>query len=549
MQPRAQRPEEEIPLMIVGGNEYGRFPKISDAQTFNMVISDNWLVPYAGYKKVLQITTRDFVGRAIYTSTRGGFMIAVIGNTVYKIQGTITSLNAQAIFDLNTYTGDVFIDENNASQICIADGQNLWVYNWFLNTIEAATLPINTQTGLQIKPGYVTFHDTYIIVPDLDSSYWYLSAPNDALNWLWGAGDVAVAGALQTKPDNSVAVLRAPGKGSLIYVFGENVTEMWNDVGAQLFPYQRNNSTSIDFGCLSPSTIAAMGEQVIFLGINERSGPVIISCTGSNVKEISTDGIDYKLERLVNPAQSYAFFYKEAGHTYYQLTFTDPADNISFLYDVDMDKFFTPTDEDLNYHPAERVAFFNNTYYFVSLNDGNLYELSYAYTNYDYTDPSTIAPNPNTPDVKTIPRIRICPPLRKSDNSRFVSTTLSFPIEQGQDTYFKKNLLSYITTEDGLIITEEAQPGYVGAGLGFEYTLNPYMPRIDISVSRDGAESFTGYLGLEMNPLGKRKNRVMFNNLGEANDLTCQFRFYSLSRMEAANGVMEIRKNEVEVRQ
>ena len=40
----------EVPLGMVGGNTYGRYNKISSAQTWNMMISDGFLVDYAGFQ-------------------------------------------------------------------------------------------------------------------------------------------------------------------------------------------------------------------------------------------------------------------------------------------------------------------------------------------------------------------------------------------------------------------------------------------------------------------------------------------------------------------
>src|ERR1700691_1218717 len=107
MQPAAQRPKAELPIMMVGGNKFGRFPKQSDEQTFNMVVADGFLVPFSGYKRIQTILTRNAFGRAIYASTRGGFMIAVISNNVYKLTGPINNLVRQELFSLNTFTGDV----------------------------------------------------------------------------------------------------------------------------------------------------------------------------------------------------------------------------------------------------------------------------------------------------------------------------------------------------------------------------------------------------------------------------------------------------------
>lgn len=547
MQPTSQQPLSEIPVKIVGGNKFGRYPKISDEQSFNLVVSDSFLVSYAGYKKVKDILANPGAeGRAIYSSTRGGFMIAVIENFVFKIQGPSNNLIVQNLFTLNTFNGDVFIDENIAGQIAIADGQSLWIYNWVTNApAQEAPLPNNPDTGNPIKPGYVTYHDGYFIVPDLESAAWYLSAPNNGLSWLWGAGGVAVSAAIQTKPDNSVAVLRAPGKGSLIYVFGNNVTELWNDVGRGLFPYQRNSSTSIDFGCLSPSTIAAMDDMVVWLAINERSGPVIMIANGATSQALSTDGIEFRLEQLVNPADSFAFFYTEAGHVYYQITFVDPRDNLSLVYDFESGLFSTLTDENLNHHIASRIAYFNDTYYFVSLNDGNLYEQNFKYTYYDYTTPSLLVPNPNPPELRQIPRIRITSPSRLADSSRFVANNLSFTMEQGEDPFYIRPMLSYITDQAGNPLTNESPAGYIGKALTDEFVLNHYNPRIDYSVSRDGAEAWSNYVSVMMKPQARRSNRVMFNQIGAANDLTHQFRFYSFARIVATDGVMQARENKV----
>ena len=269
----------EIPLKIVGGNKYGRYPKISDESTFNMLMSDGWLVPYAGYNIVAAIdSSPGAVGRAIYASERWGSLIVVIGNGVYGVNPP--GLPGEPLFSfligrINTFVGDVFIDENIGSQIAICDGQAIWIFNWLVPSnpaLIAATLPIDERTGEVIIPGYITYQDGYFIVPNTQSASWFLSAPNNGLNWNWSATGFPVTTSIQTKPTNAVACLRAPSRGNLLLVFGRNVTEMWNDVGGAVFPYQRNSSTSIDYGCLSPSTIAAMDSIVAWLGVNERSG-------------------------------------------------------------------------------------------------------------------------------------------------------------------------------------------------------------------------------------------------------------------------------------
>ncbi len=55
---------KDMPLKMVGGTHYGRYNKISSEQSFNLLISDGWSVPFAGYKNKLTIE-HNGEGRAI----------------------------------------------------------------------------------------------------------------------------------------------------------------------------------------------------------------------------------------------------------------------------------------------------------------------------------------------------------------------------------------------------------------------------------------------------------------------------------------------------
>jgi hypothetical protein len=539
MRPAPSPPKSEVPLKIVGGCTFGRNHKISSERTYNMFVSDDTLIQTPGYRVVITPKIGG-KGRGIFASSRGGFMVTVIDNVVSRVQGPEGALEETTLFELGTYFGDVTIEENSNYQIAICDGLDLWIYNWKTGVHGKATLPDSEITGQDIIPGYVTYHDGYFIVPDTSTNQWFISKPNDGLVWDWGAGSTSVNGAIQTKPDFAEAVLRAPGKGSLIYVFGQNVTELFNDIGAQLFPYQRQSSVSIDYGCISSNTIATMDEYVAFLGVNEKAGPAILVSAGGPFERISNDGIDFKLAEVVAPQSSTAFFYKLGGHVFYQITFFDPRDNFSLLYDFNTKDFFYVTDENMNYSIIHSVAFYNNVYYFVSLNDGNIYEFDILLTQYDYTPPGAIPMS----QAKMIPCIRICNTAEQADSSQFIANSLSFIMEQGMDPYWKSMPQRYITTEGGQVITTEAEPTYVGVFLQTELVLPDYAPRIDLSISKDAGVTFGSFYGKELNTLGNRKNRVVFWGLGISNSFTVQLRFWSKFRKTISNGVISARERE-----
>jgi len=460
---------KEMPLRMVGSNVFGRYPKISREETFNMLISDNWMVPYAGYEIAIEL---DEVaeGRDVFTSTRSNKMIVVTSKNVWEVS---TGLSATRIGILETSSGDVFIDENDAEQIGICDKKNIYIYDYGANTFTKATT--------DFTPGYIAFQDGYFIAPDVDRAQWRLSALNNGLNWPAGSNNV---GSFQTKPDNPLACIRVPGKGNQLFVIGSAVTESWNNLGYTLFPYQRTGSFNIDYGCVNPATIATGSNFVVWVGKNEKAGLAIMYSTGGEVQQLSNDGINFKLAELTTPEDAYGLLFKQDGHVLYQVTFK--TDNLTYVYDFNTKKFFTLTDEYQNYHIAKRLTFFNNSYYFVSFKDGNLYRLSSDITTYNGAE---------------IPRIRIPNTTRLPNGDKFIADYLSFIIEQGE---------------------------------------NDDISRIDMSISRDGGESFGNYLPINLASQGNRRNRVVLYRLGISNEFTPQFRFWGKDRFVIDNAILGI---------
>lgn len=457
-------------LDIVGSTVFGRYPKISVNQTWNMIISDDFLVSYAGYKKKISITNSG-IGRGIFNSTRSNRLIVVIEDSVYSIT---PDFQYTKIGDLKTFEGDVFIDENNARQIAISDLSNLYIYDYEKNEF----LTSNVDFNIDFIPGYICFQDGYFITTFKNQSKWGLSESNNGKIW-----PTILRAPFQTKPDNPVGIVRFPGKGNLLLVIGSIVTEPWMDIGLQRFPYQRNSGYNIDYGCLNPSTIASNDNFVVWLASNEKSGPFIAYTDGGMIKRISNDGIDFRLSQLKNPSNSYAFLFQQDGHLIYQITWPD--DNITYAYDFNTNKFFNLCDPFMNSHIAKKVVFFNGSYYFVSLIDGNLYELSTKY---------------NMQNENIMPRIRICSNLRLPNQRRFVVSSIGFTIEQGE---------------------------------------NSDIPLIDLNISRDGGETFGSSIRKYLNKEGKRQNILNYFGLGSANDFVPQFRFWTNGRVLATNGLIE----------
>jgi hypothetical protein len=542
--PKRQQEIQELPLKMAEGNKFGRYKKINDSETWNFIVSDGALVDFAGYKNVVTLLP-NVPGRGIYSSFRGDRMVIVLGNAVYKVQlfGSVYAVGA-AVGVLQTTDGDVFMAENNASQIVITDKSHLYVYNWFTGTF--LTSGIDFPTGGQYSvfpmtsPGYVAFQNGRIITVDLETNNWYLSGINDALQWNTAstANNHAYVGSLQTKPDTVQAAVPLPGGGNNLMLFGHTVCEQWQDTGGALFPYQRSSTLNIDYGCLNASSIAELDNYIVWLAASEQSGPTIMVTDGGREKAISTDGIDFKMANITDPTNCTGFLFRQDGHLIYQFTFV--TDNLSYIYDFNTEMFFSVSDENLNYHIARNVVFFKNDYYFVSLNGGNLYQFGTQYTNFEY------APD----DIQQMPRIRITPPMRLDSQRMFIIKSVGFTLENGQQNTYQTypsttaigDLLateSSTTLIPSLIATEGGtQIGIEGSVISNTVTLSP--ANVDLSVSRDGGATFGNSWRLDMNQTGLRKSRFLWQRLGQANDVCFQFRFNSLERFVILDGQVEV---------
>lgn len=553
----------EFPLNIVGSSTFGRYPKISVEKTYNMFMSDNFMVPYAGY--TIAVPSSAFAsakeGRAIFTSTKFDAIVVVMDDNVYLVnitydqqQQKVTFYQVFRIGTLQTQTGVVYIAENNKPQIGISDGTAFYIYD--------PTLSPSFQTiSIDFVPGYLTFHDTYFIMPAIGTNNWRLSNNNDGTSW---PNNQYHVGALQTKPDNVQAVVRFPSKGNMIFVMGSIVTEAWFDTGAQLFPYQRNNQFNIDYGCLQPATVAYMDEFVVWLAQNEKSGPIIVYSDGGMPKKITTDGIDYVFSTLQNPQDSQGFLYRQDGHLFYHINFY--SDNLSLFYDFNTDKFYHASDQNLNYFIASEVSFTNNQYYFVTKNNGNIFSFDTVFTTYQDVDSLGNVTN------NEIPRIRICKNIRTPEQDYSIVNDVGFTIESGETNYQQQDLgeiilitqdghqlvtqggfLGLVTqdghqliTQDGfaLVSQQNAEGGEAlliaqqQANTGITYLS---LPHVDLSISDDGGATFGNEVAYYLPPIGYRKNRLMWWQIGIGNDVVPQFKFWGMGRFVATDGVANVR--------
>lgn len=538
---------EQVPVNVVGSSKFGRYPKISAERTYNMYVSDEWLINLPGFKlKTALASSETTEGRGAFHSIRGGFVLIVVGSVVYRLNANLAPV---FIGTIGTSMGEVFLDENLNSQICIVDGQDAYIYSYVSNALTPQTL---THPDGVCIPNYVCYHNTFFL---------FGSNPNSVNPQLWFAFVPDAAGdpindiiwnstfSISTKPDSAIAIKRLPGRGNNVIVFGFTVAEIWTQVAAtsatDILPYRRVQSFNIDNGTVAVETIAASEEFVAWIGQNENNNISLMISEGTSVKRISTDGIDHLLDTIQFPDQATGLIFKESGHLFYQFTFFNPVDNLTMVYDFNADAFYDLTDENSNFHPARQVVFFNLKTYFISLNDAGFYQMGSEFISYDYdTTPAS--------QGQEIPRIRVCNTVRQQDSRRFRAGSVTLRIEQGIDLNYIINSMDIIQNGcDGELITEiDMNPIVTELGLiilaEFGSCNNlianqlTYQPRVDLSISKNGNASYSNIVSRYLNPIGDYRNIMKWARpLGQCNELTLQFRFWGFQRMVLRDAILE----------
>ncbi len=537
---------QEIPVRIVGSSVYGRYPTVSVERTYNMFVTssgdgeEEWLVNFPGYAAILALIEAGGIGRGVFKSTRGGFLLAVVNGEVFRINALSSS--AIALGTISSSNAEVFFAENLNSQICFCspDDTRAYIYNYAAAAGAIAPV-VYSSHGSDFQPNYVCYHNTYFIfgnsLTTSDGSKWvvfnsgYVNTLATAytLNWVQTL-------ALQTKSDFAKAVLPIPGSGNNVIVFGETVAEIWNNVG-NLLVYQRNSSINIDYGVESVATIAANDEVVAWLGVNEKSSPALMAMQGGRAQRISSDGLDHLLETVNNPSDSTAILYRQGGHLFYILTFFNAADNFTIMYDFTTKRLYDLLDWDSSYFPARQIVYFNQKNYFISLKDGAIYEISSDLTQYDVYAQEDGA---QVDKIYQIPRIRLTNTHRIANRpEKYKVKLFTFTVESGTtpDAYIVEQCYGYLLMENNVdvIYTEDGLPILVEGGY-----CSTNKPRVDLTISKNGGNTFSNAVSYDLKETGNYQNQPRFNNLGYAQQITYQLHIWGNGRTVVKNGTMEL---------
>lgn len=363
---------------------------------------------------------------------------------------------------------------------------------------------------------------------DITDNYFVYNNPGTQQ---WGASDLLSPISASTSyafkdgsPDKLVALICDHRE---VYLMGEASSEVWTDVGAVPFPFQRIPGTSTQHGIVAAQSLYRLGDSFAYVSRNSRGQAQVMQMKGYIPTRISTHAVE---NTLVNEyiSDAIAFTYQIEGHEVYVVTFPSIGDyGLTWAYDQTTQmwhKWLYWDGNQYTRHRANCLALFQGMVLVGDYANGKIYEIDPQ----NYTD-----------DSQTIRRLRRTPHLT-TDLQRQYFDEMQIQFQPGTgttgfftqigNTYFGNTLTispdQIFTIPSGLTYTI----GLQGAVTTNSTTTNPQAM---LRWSNDGGSTWSKEYWVSIGQLGRFKNRAIWRRLGWARD-----RVYEVVFSDPVNSVI-----------
>jgi len=449
---------------------------------------------------------------ARFTATVAGTTMtvsAVASGTIYLGQtiqgagvtaGTIVTAFGSGSGGVGTYT--------ISNSLTIAVGQTMYALNF-------SVLP--SSDGAFSGANSVDIVDNYFVY-------------NDPGTQLWGASNLLSPISPSTSyslkdgaPDKLVALIVDHRE---VYLMGEASSEVWTDVGAVQFPFQRIPGTSTQQGIAAQFSVARLGQSFAYVSRNNRGQAQVMQMNGYIPQRISTHAVENSLtNQYIDDA--IAWTYQLEGHEVYVCTF--PTIGLTWAYDFTTQMWhkwlYTNTDGTYSRHRGNCCAVFQGMVLVGDYDNGCIYKLDKL----NYTD-----------NGQNVRRLRRAPHLT-TDLQRQYFEELQIQFQPGVGTTglsmpFNTNIYvgSPYYIYSAATFTIGALETYV---LGTQSTINntttTTYPQAMLRWSNDGGSTWSKEYWVTIGQLGKYRNRAIWRRLGQARD-----RVFEVSITDPVNAVI-----------
>ena len=310
-----------------------------------------------------------------------------------------------------------------------------------------------------------------------------------------------------------------------VYLLGEISSEVWSDVGAVPFPFQRIPGTSTQHGIAAPFSLSRIGNSFAYVSRNNRGQAQIMQMKGYIPERISTHAVENTLaNQYVDDA--IAWTYQLEGHEVYVVTF--PTLNLTWAYDGTTQMWhkwlYTADDNSYQRHRGNCCAVFQGMVLIGDYQNGLIYELDKK----NYTD-----------NGQNVRRLRRAPHIL-TDFQRQYFDELQIQFQPGVGTtglsvgtgeiFLNSPYIIYPNATFTIGPTQTYVIGIQSAILTGSTTTNPQAM---LRWSNDGGSTWSKYYTVSIGQLGKYKNRAIWRRLGMARD-----RVFEVSITDPVNAVI-----------
>src|SRR3972149_4268147 len=239
----------------------------------------------------------------------GGVLYVVSHQTLYSVSsaGAVTALGGAV-----TGTGVVSMD-NNGTQLCIVNGTNGYIY-----TVAGGFTLISDADFAAAKT--VRFFNQRFVFDETGTGRIFISGSLDGTSY-----ETLSFSTAESRPDNVMAI--EVGQ-QILYVFGEKTIELYQDVGAANFPFERIPGAVIERGLIASQCVAKEDNAIFFLGDDR----VFYKLSGQQHQRISNHAIEGEWLRYTTVSDAFAFAWSWAGHKFVTVVF--PTENKTWEFDI-----------------------------------------------------------------------------------------------------------------------------------------------------------------------------------------------------------------------
>ncbi len=322
-----------------------------------------------------------------------------------------------------------------------------------------------------------------------------------------GSGNIANNGQLQegsitTHPGTIVACRTLHRR---LFFFSQNFIEVWENAGLGTnLPIRRNNALLMEVGTPAIGSIATGFDRMFFLSQDRDGLGAVMEVNGTEAIAVSNRALDYQLAQYANNpdlgvSDARGIMIKENGIIFYRLNFTRA--NHTYVLNVTMstsDAVRWHEEEVLNHdrHPAQTHVYYSGSNYYGHYALPILYEVDDRFV---------------TNDGEPIRRVRIGKQITPEGYARLRIDRWQIDVLQGKVDEIVIDELNLDAENGQDLLTEDGENILLEQGITGNANV---APKIFLSISKDGGQSYGYSTSSPMGKIGERTFRTVWRKLG-----------------------------------